>query len=148
MQLSINGFLRDIRASPDTPLLWVLRDELGLTGTKYGCGNGICGVCTVHFEGAAVASCMLTVADAQGAAIVTIEGLAAGESLHPVQQAWLDAGVSQCGYCQPGMIMAAAALLTQTSHPTESDLAAGLTVQCRCGTYPRVLAAMRRLAVR
>jgi len=144
--LSVNGIVHTIVAEPDTPLLWVLREELALTGTKYGCGIGVCGVCTVHVNGAATPSCVLPVAQAEGAMITTIEGLSANGRLHPVQQAWLDAEVSQCGYCQPGMIMAAAALLRDNPHPTEEAFAAGISVHCRCGTYPRVRRALRALS--
>jgi isoquinoline 1-oxidoreductase subunit alpha len=145
MELSVNGSARRIQAHPDTPLLWVLREELELTGTKYACGIGVCGVCTVHLDGAAVPSCILPVGQAEGAAVTTIEGLIHDGALHPVQQAWLDAEVSQCGYCQPGMIMAVAALLRENPHPTDDALAAGINVLCRCGTYPRVLRAVRSL---
>jgi isoquinoline 1-oxidoreductase alpha subunit len=144
--LSVNGIVHSIAAEPDTPLLWVLREELALTGTKYGCGIGVCGVCTVHVDGAATPSCVLPVAQAEGAMITTIEGLSGNGTLHPVQQAWLDAEVSQCGYCQPGMIMAAAALLRDNPHPTEEEFAAGISVHCRCGTYPRVMRALRALS--
>ena len=144
--LSVNGIVHTIVAEPDTPLLWVLREELALTGTKYGCGIGVCGVCTVHVNGAATPSCVLPVAQAEGAMITTIEGLSGNGTLHPVQQAWLDAEVSQCGYCQPGMIMAAAALLRDKPHPTEEEFAAGISVHCRCGTYPRVMRALRALS--
>jgi isoquinoline 1-oxidoreductase alpha subunit len=143
MKLTVNGKAHEVKASPDTPLLWVLRDECGLTGTKYGCGAGLCGVCTVHLDGAAVRSCMLPVAAAEGAEVTTIEGLAPDPRLHPLQQAWLDEDVSQCGYCQPGMLMAAAALLKENPRPSAEELAAGLQVLCRCGTYPRVLRAIR-----
>jgi isoquinoline 1-oxidoreductase alpha subunit len=144
--LSVNRIVHSIVAEPDTPLLWVLREELALTGTKYGCGIGVCGVCTVHVDGTATPSCVLPVAQAEGAMITTIEGLSGNGTLHPVQQAWLDAEVSQCGYCQPGMIMAAAALLRDNPHPTEAEFAAGITVHCRCGTYPRVMRALRALS--
>jgi isoquinoline 1-oxidoreductase alpha subunit len=130
------------------PLLWVLREELGLTGTKYGCGIGVCGVCTVHLDGAAVPSCVLPVAQVEGAKITTIEGLSKDGTLHPVQQAWLDAAVAQCGYCQTGMIMATAALLLQNPHPTEEAFATGINVHCRCGTYVRVMRAFRALVSR
>jgi isoquinoline 1-oxidoreductase subunit alpha len=145
MELSINGAARRIRAHPDTPLLWVLREELDLTGTKYGCGIGVCGVCMVHLDGTAVPSCILPVGQAEGAAVTTIEGLAGNGGLDRVQQAWLDAQVSQCGYCQPGMIMAAAGLLRENPHPTVEAFLAGIGVLCRCGTYPRVLRAIHAL---
>ncbi len=148
MNLSVNGIVHSIVSAPDTPLLWVLREELGLTGTKYGCGIGVCGVCTVHLDGTAAQSCGIPVAQAEGAMVTTIEGLSGNSTLHPVQQAWLDAGVSQCGYCQPGMIMAAAALLRDNPHLTERDFAAAMPVHCRCGTYPRVMRAFRALVSR
>jgi isoquinoline 1-oxidoreductase subunit alpha len=143
--LSVNGTVHSIASEPETPLLWVLREELGLTGTKYGCGIGVCGVCTVHLDGAAVPSCVLPVAQAEGAKITTIEGLSKDGTLHPVQQAWLDAAVAQCGYCQSGMIMATAALLAQNPHSSEGAFAAGINVLCRCGTYVRVMRAFRAL---
>jgi isoquinoline 1-oxidoreductase subunit alpha len=143
--LSVNGTVHSIASEPETPLLWVLREELGLTGTKYGCGIGVCGVCTVHLDGAAVPSCVLPVAQAEGAKITTIEGLSKDGTLHPVQQAWLDAAVAQCGYCQSGMIMATAALLAQNPHSSEEAFAAGINVLCRCGTYVRVMRAFRAL---
>src|SRR6266446_4373530 len=146
MELSVNGTVRRIEAHPDTPLLWVLREELELTGTKYGCGIGVCGVCTVHFGGAAVLSCVLPVGQAEGVAITTIEGLPNDGRLHRVQQAWLDAEVSQCGYCQPGMIMAVAALLRENPPPADDAIAARISVLCRCGTYPRVMRALRALS--
>jgi isoquinoline 1-oxidoreductase alpha subunit len=145
VEISVNGIARRIQATPDTPLLWVLRDELELTGTKYGCGAGVCGICTVHLDGAAVPSCIIPIGQIDGAAVTTIEGLGRDGKPHAVQQAWLDAGVSQCGYCQPGMIMAAAALLQQNPRPTDEALSAGITVLCRCGTYSRVLRAIRML---
>ncbi len=148
MNLSVNGIVHSIKAESDTPLLWVLREELGLTGTKYGCGIGVCGVCTVHLDGAATQSCSIPVAQVEGAMVTTIEGLSGKGTLHPVQQAWLDAGVSQCGYCQPGMIMAAVALLRDNPHLTEKEFAAAMPVHCRCGTYPRVMRAFRTLVSR
>ena len=148
MKLSVNGTVHDIESAPDTPLLWVLREELGLTGTKYGCGIGVCGACTVHLDGTATPCCILPVGQTEGAKVTTIEGLSGNGTLHPVQQAWLDTGVSQCGYCQPGMIMATVALLRENPHPTEEVLAAGINVHCRCGTYPRVMRAVRALVSR
>jgi isoquinoline 1-oxidoreductase subunit alpha len=145
MELSVNGSTRRIGAPPDTPLLWVLREELELTGTKYGCGIGVCGVCIVHLDDDAVPSCILPVGQAEGAAVTTIEGLARDGALDRVQQAWLDQEVSQCGYCQPGMIMAAAALLRKNPHPTAGELATGINVVCRCGTYQRVMRAVLSL---
>jgi isoquinoline 1-oxidoreductase alpha subunit len=144
IDLTVNGKQVRIDVEPDTPLLWVLRDHLGLTGTKYGCGVSLCGACTVHLNGEAVRSCVVPLSSASGADVVTIEGLAAG-SRHPVQQAWIDAQVPQCGYCQPGFIMAAAALLKRHPNATEADIRAGLTNLCRCGTYPRIVDAMLAL---
>ena len=137
-QINANGKTVDVAADGSTPLLWVLREELGLTGTKYGCGIGQCGACTVHINGAAVRSCKLALASVEPAdKIVTIEGLSA-ESSHPVQKAWAELDVPQCGYCQSGMIMAAAALLARTPNPTDADIDAGITNICRCGAYRRV----------
>jgi isoquinoline 1-oxidoreductase alpha subunit len=147
MDLLVNGTARTIAADADTPLLWVLREQLGLTGTKYGCGIGVCGACMVHLNGAAVPSCTLPVAAVAGAAVTTIEGIADGDRLHPLQLAWLDADVSQCGYCQPGFIMAALALLKQGLPQSDTELAARLPVLCRCGTYPRVQHAIRSVPV-
>ena len=137
-QIDANGKTVEVAADGSTPLLWVLREELGLTGTKYGCGIGQCGACTVHINGAAVRSCTLALASVEPAdKIVTIEGLSA-DSSHPVQKAWAELDVPQCGYCQSGMIMAAAALLAKTPNPTDADIDAGITNICRCGTYRRV----------
>ncbi|HXN10567.1 MAG TPA: (2Fe-2S)-binding protein [Steroidobacteraceae bacterium] len=143
--LTINGkpFGADVDA--DTPLLWVLRDEAGLTGTKFGCGMGLCGACTVLLDGAPVRTCVLTVAAAAGKAIVTIEGLSAQRS-HPIQQAWIAESVPQCGYCQSGMILAAAALLAHTPHPTDAQIDGAITNICRCGTYNRIRRAIHRAA--
>lgn len=143
--LSVNGNRRDVEADPDKPLLWVLRDDLGLTGAKYGCGAGLCGACTVHVGGRAVRSCVVPVGSVGAKPVTTIEGLARGERLHPVQQAWIEADVAQCGYCQTGQIMAAAALLAANPNPGEADIA-GITNLCRCGTYPRVRAAIASAA--
>jgi len=145
IDLMVNGERVGVDVEPDTPLLWVLRDHLGLTGTKYGCGIALCGACTVHLNGEAIRSCVLPVSAVGGGDVVTIEGLGAGTP-HPVQQAWIDAQVPQCGYCQSGFIMAAAALLEHDPGPTEADLRAGLTNLCRCGTYPRIVNAMLALA--
>jgi isoquinoline 1-oxidoreductase alpha subunit len=137
-QIDANGKTVEVAADGSTPLLWVLREELGLTGTKYGCGIGQCGACTVHINGAAVRSCTLALASVEPAdKIVTIEGLSA-DSSHPVQKAWAELDVPQCGYCQSGMIMAAAALLAKTPNPTDADIDAGITNICRCGTYRRI----------
>jgi isoquinoline 1-oxidoreductase alpha subunit len=143
--LRINGRDVAVDADPDTPLLWVIRDHVNLTGTKFGCGAGLCGACTVHLDGAAIRSCITPVADAEGAEITTIEGLSRDGS-HPVQQAWLAEQVPQCGYCQPGMIMAAAALLADTPRPSDGDIDAAMTNLCRCGTYDRVRRAIHRAA--
>jgi isoquinoline 1-oxidoreductase alpha subunit len=143
--LEINGKTFDVNVEPDMPLLWVLRDELGLTGTKYGCGVAACGACTVHLDGQAMRACVLPVAAAEGKEIVTIEGLSP-EGNHPVQQAWVAHQVPQCGYCQSGMVMAAAALLNNTPKPTDADIDAAMTNICRCGTYVRVREAIRLAA--
>jgi isoquinoline 1-oxidoreductase subunit alpha len=149
--LKVNGQARAIEADPDKPLLWVLREDLGLSGTKFGCGIGACGACTVHVNGEPVRSCSLPLRAAEGADIVTIEGLGASAglpqgTLHPAQRAWIELQVPQCGYCQAGMIMAAVALLNRTPRPTDADIDAAMTNLCRCGTYPRIRRAIRRLA--
>ena len=145
-QLNVNGKTLDFSAEPDTPLLWVLREQLGLTGTKYGCGVAQCGACTVHLDGAPVRSCVLPVSAVQPAQkIVTIEGLSPNGS-HPVQKAWVALDVPQCGYCQSGMIMAAAALLKDKPRPTDADIDAAITNICRCGTYNRIRAAIKEAA--
>ncbi len=133
--IEVNGQTVDVDASPDTPLLWVLRDHLRLTGTKFGCGIAACGACTVHLDGHAVRSCVVPLSACEGKSITTIEGLSVAGERHPVQQAWIAHQVPQCGYCQSGMIMAVAALLEQNPRPTEADVAAALTNLCRCGTY-------------
>ena len=143
--LRINGRDVAVDADPDTPLLWVIRDHINLTGTKFGCGAGLCGACTVHLDGAAIRSCITPLADVEGAEITTIEGLSADGS-HPVQQAWLAEQVPQCGYCQPGMIMAAAAMLADSPQPSDADIDAAMTNLCRCGTYDRVRRAIHRAA--
>lgn len=148
-ELLVNGVRRSVdNVSPDTPLLWVLRDHLGLTGTKFGCGMALCGACTVHIDGTAQRSCSVAVSKAVGKAIVTIEGLAARDgALHPVQQAWIDEDVAQCGYCQPGQIMQAAALLARTPKPTDEDIDRGMNGNlCRCGTYQRIRKAIHTAA--
>lgn len=143
--LVVNGQEHKVDVSPDMPLLWVLRDVVGLTGTKYGCGMALCGACTVHLDGEPVRSCVLPVSAAEGKKIVTIEGLSPkGE--HPVQTAWVEHQVPQCGYCQSGMVMAAAALLAKTPKPTDADIDAGITNICRCGTYVRIRAAIHTAA--
>jgi isoquinoline 1-oxidoreductase alpha subunit len=140
VKLTINGKSHDVDVEPDTPLLWVIRDTIGLTGTKYGCGIAACGACTVHIDGQAVRSCSLPVSDAAGKQITTIEGLANNGHLHKVQQAWIDNDVPQCGYCQSGMIMAVAALLKEKPKPTDADIDKAITNICRCGTYQQVRA--------
>jgi aerobic-type carbon monoxide dehydrogenase small subunit (CoxS/CutS family) len=142
---TINGRGVDIDADPETPLLWIIREQLGLTGTKYGCGIAACGACTVHVDGQAVRSCSLTVREAAGRKITTIEGLSSDTS-HPVQKAWIDHQVPQCGYCQSGMIMATAALLAEQPQPTDADIDAAITNICRCGTYTRIRAAIHAAA--
>ena len=144
--LTINGKSHDVDVDPDTPLLWVLREWIGMTGTKYGCGIAQCGACTVHVDGAAMRSCMFPVSAAAGKQITTIEGLATGGTLHKVQKAWLDHDVPQCGYCQCGMIMAVAALLKDKLKPTDADIDANITNICRCGTYQQVRAAIHAAA--
>ena len=143
--LRINGQSHQLDIDPTTPLLWVLRDHLGMTGTKFGCGMALCGACTVHVDGAAVRSCGVAVQDAQGVEITTIEGLSPDRG-HPLQQAWVELNVPQCGYCQAGMIMAAAALLKAKPQPTDADIDAQVDNLCRCGTYPRIRAAIHRAA--
>ncbi|MHB8815001.1 MAG: (2Fe-2S)-binding protein [Steroidobacteraceae bacterium] len=145
--LNVNGTAHDLDIEDDVPLLWVLRDELKLTGTKFGCGIGSCGACTVHLNGSAVRSCQVPVSAVNGQQITTIEGLGAG-ALTDVQQAWIEHQVPQCGYCQSGMIMAVSALLARNAAPTDAELAAAVTNICRCGTYPRIRAAVRALAKR
>ncbi|HEY2071636.1 MAG TPA: (2Fe-2S)-binding protein [Rhizomicrobium sp.] len=146
VQLKVNGVSHVVDVEPDAPLLWVIRDEIGLTGTKFGCGIAQCGACTVHVNGVAQRSCVTPVSAVDGAEITTIEGLNGGEGLTPVQQAWIDHQVPQCGYCQSGMIMAVSSLLKKNPHPTDDDLATAITNICRCGTYPRIRAAVRALA--
>ena len=146
VKLTINGTSHDVEVEPDTPLLWVIRDTIGLTGTKYGCGIAQCGACTVHIDGKAVRSCSLAVSDAAGKQITTIEGLATNGQLHKVQKAWVDNDVPQCGYCQSGMIMAVAALLKEKPKPTDSEIDGAITNICRCGTYQQVRAAIHSIA--
>ena len=141
--LTINGTQKAVSVDGDTPLLWVLRDNLGLTGTKFGCGAGLCGACTVHVDGQPVRSCVVPVSAVARASITTIEGLSADRS-HPLQRAWIAEQVPQCGYCQSGMLMVAAALLRDHPHPSEADINATMTNLCRCGTYPRVKRAIFR----
>jgi isoquinoline 1-oxidoreductase alpha subunit len=144
--LSINGKTHDVNVDPDTPLLWVLRDTIGLTGTKYGCGVALCGACTVHIDGVATRSCQTTLSAVGDGKITTVEGLAENGVLNKVQQAWLDNDVPQCGYCQSGMIMAATALLKSNPSPTDQDIDAAMTNICRCGTYQQVRAAIHAAA--
>jgi len=146
VKLTINGKSHQIDVESSTPLLWVIREQAGLTGTKYGCGIAQCGACTVHIDGKAVRSCALPVSAAAGKRITTIEGLAAGGVLHKVQKAWLDHEVPQCGYCQAGMIMAVAALLAEKPRPTDADINAGITNICRCGTFQQVREAIHAAA--
>ena len=147
VQLNVNGRTYMLDVEPDTPLLWVLRDTLNLTGTKFGCGIASCGACTVHVDGAAQRSCSVPMASIDGMAVTTIEGLADGERLHAVQQAWIDEDVAQCGYCQAGQIMSAAALLAREPAPSDADIDTALAGNlCRCGTYPRIRRAIRRAA--
>ena len=146
IQLTINGKSYRVDVEPETPLLWVIREQVGLTGTKYGCGIGRCGACTVHVNGQPVHSCGLPVSEAAGARITTIEGLAKGKVLHKVQQAWLDNDVPQCGYCQSGMIMAVVALLNRKPKPTDADIDAAITNICRCGTFQQAREAIHMAA--
>ena len=145
-KLSINGQTVDIDVEPDTPLLWAIRENIGLTGTKYGCGIAQCGACTVHFDGAAVRSCGVQVSEAAGKQITTIEGLAINGVLTKVQQAWVNNDVPQCGYCQSGMIMAVTALLKEKPKPTDADIDDAITNICRCGTFQQVRAAIHAAA--
>ena len=146
MQLNVNGVPHELAVETEMPLLWALRDELGITGPKYGCGIGLCGACTVHLNGAPVRACTLPVGQVRGA-VTTIEGLGAPDHLHPVQRAWVEHQVAQCGYCQSGQIMAAAALLASRPTPTDAEIDAALSGHlCRCGTYPRIREAVRSAA--
>jgi isoquinoline 1-oxidoreductase alpha subunit len=146
-KLNVNGRVVDVTVEDDTPLLWVLREQIGLTGTKYGCGVAQCGACTVHVDGQAIRSCTLPVsAVTEAQKIVTIEGLAPEGQQHPLQKAWVELDVPQCGFCQSGMLMAAAALLAQKPKPTEAEIRSEITNICRCGTYNRVLAGIQRAA--
>jgi isoquinoline 1-oxidoreductase subunit alpha len=140
-KITLNGKPTQFDVPVDTPLLWVLRDVANLTGTKFGCGAGLCGACTVHIDGQAARACQTEIGSIEGSVVVTIEGLSSDGS-HPVQRAWVEAQVPQCGYCQPGMIMATAAMLTTIADPTEEDIAANITNLCRCGTYPRIKTAI------
>ncbi|MCP3373936.1 (2Fe-2S)-binding protein [Bradyrhizobium cajani] len=144
--LTINGKNFTLDVEPDTPLLWAIRENAGLTGTKYGCGIAQCGACTVHMDGAAIRSCGVSVSEAEGKKITTIEGLASGDSLHRVQEAWIAQDVPQCGYCQSGMIMAVAALLNEKPKPTDADIDEAITNICRCGTFQQVREAIHTIA--
>lgn len=144
---SLNGKPAQLETEPDRPLLWVLRGDLALTGTKYGCGEGICGACTVLVDGSAERSCILTIGDVAGKNVTTIEGLASGDDLHPVQQAFVDHDALQCGYCTPGMILTSVALLTQKPDAGEADIVAGLNANfCRCGAHKRIVQAVHSVA--
>jgi isoquinoline 1-oxidoreductase subunit alpha len=146
VRLTVNGRPRELDLEPEMPLLWVLRDELHIMGPKYGCGIGECGACTVHMDGEPVRACSVPLAAAAGRRIVTIEGLAQGGRLHPVQQAWIEHQVPQCGYCQGGQIMAAVALLASNPHPSDQDIDRAMSHICRCGTYARIRAAIHSAA--
>ena len=144
--LSVNGERRDVDAPPETPLLWALRERLGLAGTKFGCGVAQCGACTVHIDGVPVRSCVTSLAQVEGRAVTTIEGLSK-DGRHPLQLAWIAEQAPQCGYCQSGQIMSAAALLAEKKHPTRAEIVAHMNGNiCRCGTYPRIIAAIERAA--
>jgi isoquinoline 1-oxidoreductase alpha subunit len=146
IRLDVNGQIREFNGDEDMPLLWYLREELDLRGAKFGCGIGLCGSCTVHLNGEAVRSCVVPMNSLDGARVTTIEGVANGAQLHPVQQAWLDENVSQCGYCQAGQIMIVIALLETNPNPTDEDIDAANTCLCRCGTYNRIRKAIHRAA--
>ena len=145
LSITVNGTRHELNVPQETPLLWVIRDDLDMTGTKFGCGLALCGCCTVHIDGEAVRSCVLPVSQAVGKQIHTIEGLSTDNS-HPLQRAWIAEQVPQCGYCQSGQIMAAAALLKKNPHPTDDDISASMTNICRCGTYDRIRSAIHRAA--
>lgn len=147
IRLKVNGETREVDVSPEMPLLWVLRDELGMTGTKYGCGVAQCGACTVHVDGTAVRSCQEQIGDLDGAEVTTIEGLGTPDLMHAVQAAWVEHQVAQCGYCQSGQIMQAASLLAETPNPTDDEIDEAMSGNlCRCGTYPRIRAAVKTAA--
>jgi len=149
ISFTVNGTSHSVDVSPEMPLLWVLRDELKITGTKYGCGIALCGACTVHIDGMAVRSCQRPIGGLDGASITTIEGLGTPDAMHAVQSAWSEHQVAQCGYCQSGQIMQAAALLSQNSKPTDDDIDTAMSGNlCRCGTYPRIRAAIHAAAVK
>ena len=148
MKLSVNGAVHDLgQIEPEMPLLWALRDQLGITGVKYGCGVALCGACTVHVDGVAMRSCQLEVSDAEGSEITTIEGLGTPDALNAVQAAWIEHQVAQCGYCQSGQIMSAASFLAENNNPTDADIDEAMSANlCRCGTYPRIRAAVKTAA--
>lgn len=147
LSLTVNGELRSLDVEGDTPLLWVIRDELGLKGTKFGCGAGLCGACTVHLDGQPVRSCSTPLELAAGGQVTTIEGLGDGDRLHALQEAWIEQGVPQCGYCQSGQIMSAAHLLATNASPSRDEIVAAMTGNlCRCGTYSRIVAAVESVA--
>lgn len=149
MEISVNGEKRQIDVTPDMPLLWVLRDELGIMGPKYGCGIAQCGACTVHVDGMAVRSCQLAIGDLAGGEVTTIEGLGTPDALHAVQEAWIEEQVAQCGYCQSGQIMQAASLLDADPAPSDETIDAVMSGNlCRCGTYPRIRAAVKSAATK
>jgi isoquinoline 1-oxidoreductase alpha subunit len=146
VKLTVNGISHDVDVEPDTPLLWAIREQVGLTGTKYGCGVAQCGACTVHVDGVATRSCSMQVSDAVGKQITTVEGLAVNGAMTKIQQAWIANDVPQCGYCQSGMIMAVTALLKEKPKPTDADIDAAITNICRCGTFQQVRAAIHDAA--
>ncbi len=147
MKITINGKERDLNIDPDTPLLWAIREELKMTGTKFGCGMGLCGACTVHLNGTAIRSCITPLSAVEGQDITTIEGIGSEESPHPLQQAWQDLNVPQCGYCQSGQLMSASALLAQNPNPNDSDIVNAMAGNiCRCGTYLRIKKAIKQAA--
>jgi len=147
IEFTVNDKPTSVDVDPDMPLLWVIRDELGLKATKYGCGKALCGACTLHLDGDAIRSCSLPVQYANGKKITTLEGLSVSkETLHPIQQAWIDENVPQCGYCQPGFMMAAAKLIEVYENPTDEEIKASITNICRCGTQPRIIQAIKRAA--
>ena len=150
IKLNVNGKAAEIAVDPQTPLLWAVREQLGLTGTKFGCGASLCGACTVHVEGEAVRSCQMPIGDIEGQSVTTIEGLAADDgTLHAVQQAWIDHQVPQCGYCQSGQLMSAAALLSETPNPTDAEIESFMAGNiCRCGMYSRIKAAIKTAAAK
>jgi isoquinoline 1-oxidoreductase alpha subunit len=147
MEFRLNGETVTLNIDEDTPLLWAIRDEVGLTGTKFGCGKGLCGACTVHLNGQAIRSCITPVSVIAGQSITTIEGLAEGDTLHPVQTSWIENNVPQCGYCQSGQLMSASALLASNSQPSDEDIDMAMSGNiCRCGTYPRIRKAIKQAA--